>query len=173
MSKTVKEIALVLNEDKNDLVKEKQRVRDEIKRQSIETRRVKNRFVVSDVDAAKVIEILKNKNKKNSNKIEEIDDLKVKYAATQEENKRVKEENRRLHSKIEKYADDFKELNDKQLQLNNQQQQLQARILEQTKELKDSQKKLLESAEKSTELQKQVEKVNNASLWQRIMKHFD
>ncbi|WP_172993581.1 hypothetical protein [Lactobacillus helveticus] len=48
-----------------------------------------------------------------------------------------------------------------------------ARILEQTKQLKDSQQKLLDSAEKSSELQGKVDKIENASLWQRITRKFD
>lgn len=75
--------------------------------------------------------------------------------------------------KIEKYADNFKDLNDKQLQLNNQQQILQAKILEQTKQLKDSQQKLLDSVEKNSQLQDKVDKIENASLWQRITRRFD
>ncbi|WP_294760755.1 hypothetical protein [uncultured Lactobacillus sp.] len=75
MSKTVKEIALSLNKDKRELVREKQRVRDEIKRQHIETKKVKNRFVVADSDANKIIEVLKKKNEDNSNKSEELDNL--------------------------------------------------------------------------------------------------
>ena len=180
MSKTVKEIALALNKDKKELVKEKQRVRDEIKRQHIETKKVKNRFVVSDIDANKIIEVLKKKNEDNSNKSEEFNDLnelvkkwRAQSDLLKKENERLNEENRRLNSKIEKYADDFKDLNDKQLQLNNQQQQLQARIIEQTKELKSSQEKLIESTQKSSQLERKVEKVTKASLWQRITKHFD
>lgn len=180
MSKTVKEIALALNKDKKELVREKQRVRDEIKRQHIETKKVKNRFVVSDIDANKIIEVLKKKNEDNSNKSEELDNLNelVKNGGPspiclKKENERLNEENRRLNSKIEKYADDFKELNDKQLQLNNQQQQLQARIIEQAKELKNSQEKLVEATQNSSKLEKKVEKVTQASLWQRITKHFD
>ena len=180
MSKTVKEIALALNKDKKELVREKQRVRDEIKRQHIETKKVKNRFVVSDIDANKIIEVLKKKNEDNSNKSEEFNDLNelVKKWRDQsdllkKENERLNEENRRLNSKIEKYADDFKDLNDKQLQLNNQQQQLQARILKQTNELKSSQEKLMESTQRSLQLEKKVERVENASFWQRLTGHFE
>ncbi|MDF7639980.1 hypothetical protein PT285_11260 [Lactobacillus sp. ESL0791] len=171
MVKTVNEIASGLVKNKKDLVREKQRVRDEIKRQQIKTQKEKNRFVVSDKDAAKIADALRDK--ASSNKDDELAVLKKKYALLQQENEQVTKENQRLSSKIEKYADDFKDLNDKQLQLNNQQQQLQARILEQTKELKDSQQKLLEAAEKRSELQDKVDKVTNASLWQRITGHFD
>ena len=59
------------------------------------------------------------------------------------------------------------------MQLNNQQQQLQAKILEQTKQLKDSQRKLLDSAEKSSQLQDKVDKMEKASLWQRITRKFE
>ena len=180
MSKTVKEIALALNKDKKELVKEKQRVRDEIKRQHIETKKVKNRFVVSDIDANKIIEVLKKKNEDNSNKSQEFDDLnelvkkwRAQSDLLKKENERLNEENQRLNSKIEKYADDFKDLNDKQLQLNNQQQQLQARILEQTNELKSSQEKLIELTQNSSQLEKKVEKVENASFWQRLTGHFE
>ncbi|MDM8291141.1 hypothetical protein QUW39_07510 [Lactobacillus crispatus] len=192
MSKTVRKIAEVLGVSDDDLVKEKQRIRDEIKRQKIETKKIGNKFVVSDDDAAKIIDILKRKNvEDNSKKTEENNEYLQMIAKLKEENSRLKADNeekterlirsnskkdeeiRRLNSKIEKYADDFKELNDKQLQLNNQQQQLQARILEQTKQLKDTQQKLLDSAEKSSELQDKVDKIESASLWQRITRKFD
>lgn len=41
------------------------------------------------------------------------------------------------------------------------------------KQLKDSQQKLLDSAEKSSELQDKVDKIENASLWQRITRKFE
>ena len=176
----------------SDLIKEKQRIRDEIKRQSIKTKKVGNKFLVNDVDVEKIIDALEKKTvKEDSKKKEGNEDLLRQIEALKAENSKLKvdnekkdeefhqinskkdEEIRRLNSKIEKYADDFKELNDKQLQLNNQQQQLQARILEQTKQLKDTQQRLLNSAEKSSELQDKVDRIENASLWQRITRKFD
>ena len=176
----------------NHLIKEKQRIRDEIKRQSIKTKKVGNKFLVNDVDVEKIIDALEKKTfKEDSKKKEGNEDLLRQIEALKAENSKLKvdnekkdeefhqinskkdEEIRRLNSKIEKYADDFKELNDKQLQLNNQQQQLQARILEQTKQLKDTQQRLLNSAEKSSELQDKVDRIENASLWQRITRKFD
>ena len=192
MSKTVREIALAMDVPADDIVKEKQRIRDEIKRQNISVSKSGNKFVIDDNDANKIIDALKNKtNEEDSNTNEEKEDLLRKIAELESQNNKLKEDNRskdeevnriflqkdeeirRLNLKIEKYADDFKDLNDKQLQLNNQQQQLQARILEQTKQLKDSQQKLLDSAEKSSQLQDKVDKMENASLWQRITRKFE
>ena len=195
MGKTVREIAELMGVSSDDLVKEKQRIRDEIKRQNIKTKKSGNKFVIADSDVEKITSALKEKlDKEDSKKKEDneellqmIERLKAENSKLKNENKRKDEELvrinskkdekdeeiRRLNSKIEKYADDFKEFNDKQLQLNNQQQQLQARILEQTKQLKDSQQKLLDSAEKSSELQDKVDKIENASLWQRITRKFD
>lgn len=192
MGKTVREVAELMGVSSDDLVKEKQRIRDEIKRQNIETKKSGNKFVIADSDVEKITSALKEKlDKEDSKKKEDNEELLQMIEQLKAENSKLKSENkekdeelvrinlkkdeeiRRLNSKIEKYADDFKEFNDKQLQLNNQQQQLQARILEQTKQLKDSQQKLLDSAEKSSELQGKVDKIENASLWQRITRKFD
>ena len=192
MGKTVREIAEIMGVSANDLIKEKQRIRDKIKHKIIKTKKVGNKFLVNDVDVEKIIDALEKKTvKEDSKKKEENEDLLQQIEALKAENSKLKvdnekkdeefhqinskkdEEIRRLNSKIEKYADDFKELNDKQLQLNNQQQQLQARILEQTKQLKDTQQRLLNSAEKSSELQDKVDRIENASLWQRITRKFD
>lgn len=192
MSKTVREIAELMGVSSDDLVKEKQRIRDEIKRQNIETKKSGNKFVIADSDVEKITSALKEKlDKEDSKKKEDNEELLQMIEQIKAENSKLKSENkekdeelvrinlkkdeeiRRLNSKIEKYADDFKEFNDKLLQLNNQQQQLQARILEQTKQLKDSQQKLLDSAEKSSQLQYKVDKMENASLWQRITRKFE
>ena len=192
MGKTVREIAELMGVSSDDLVKEKQRIRDEIKRQNIDTKKLGNKFVIADSDVEKITSALKEKlDKEDSKKKEDSEELLQMIRQLKTENSKLKSENkekdeelvrinlkkdeeiRRLNSKIEKYADDFKEFNDKQLQLNNQQQQLQARILEQTKQLKDSQQKLLDSAEESSELQDKVDKIENASLWQRITRKFD
>ena len=192
LGKTVREVAEMMGVSANDLIKEKQRIRDEIKRQNIGTKKLGNKFVIADSDVEKITSALKGKlDKEDSKKREDNEELIQMIEQLKAENSRLKGENkekdeelirisskkdeeiRRLNSKIEKYADDFKEFNDKQLQLNNQQQQLQARILEQTKQLKDSQQKLLDSAEKSSELQDKVDKIENASLWQRITRKFD
>lgn len=192
MSKTVREIALAMGVPADNIVKEKQRIRDEIKRQNISVSKSGNKFVIDDDDVKKIIDALQTKtNEEDSNSNEEKEELLRKIAELESQNNKLKEDNRskteevnrissqkdeeirRLNLKIEKFADDFKDLNDKQLQLNNQQQQLQAKILEQTKQLKDSQQKLLDSAEKSSELQDKVDKIENASLWQRITRKFD
>ncbi|MBC9710203.1 MAG: hypothetical protein H9W80_13420 [Enterococcus sp.] len=192
MSKTVREIAELMGAEPDDLVKAKQRIRDEIKRQGIKTSKQSNRFVIEDSDVEKIVGVLQPRiNEESSKTDEKTEELLQKIRELEEQNKRLKQENkdkdeemlrmnskkdeeiRRLNGKIEKYADDFKDLNDKQLQLNNQQQQLQARILEQTKQLKDSQQKLLDSSEKSSQLQDKVDKIENASLWQRITRKFD
>ena len=192
LGKTVREVAEMMGVSANDLIKEKQRIRDEIKRQNIGTKKLGNKFVIADSDVEKITSALKEKlDKEDSKKKEDNEELLQMIEQLKAENSRLKGENkekdeelirisskkdeeiRRLNSKIEKYADDFKELNDKQLQLNNQQQQLQARILEQTRQLKDSQQKLLDSAEKNSELQDKVDKIENASLWQRITRKFD
>ena len=192
LGKTVREVAEMMGVSANDLIKEKQRIRDEIKRQNIGTKKLGNKFVIADSDVEKITSALKEKlDKEDSKKKEDSEGLLQMIQQLKAENSKLKSENkekdeelvrinlkkdeeiRRLNSKIEKYADDFKEFNDKQLQLNNQQQQLQARILEQTKQLKDTQQKLLTSAEKSSELQDKVDKIENASLWQRITKKFD
>lgn len=192
LGKTVREIAEMMDVSADDLIKEKQRIRDEIKRQNIKTKKMGNKFLVNDADVENIINALEKKAvKEDSKKKEENKDFLQQIEALKAENSKLKSDNekkneeflqmnskkdeeiRRLNSKIEKYADDFKDLNDKQLQLNNQQQQLQARILEQTKQLKDTQQKLLTSAEKSSELQDKVDKIENASLWQRITKKFD
>ena len=191
LGKTVREVAEMMGVSANDLIKEKQRIRDEIKRQNIDTKKSGNKFVIADSDVEKITSALKEKlDKEDSKKKEDSEGLLQMIQQLKAENSKLKSENkekdeelvrinlkkdeeiRRLNSKIEKYADDFKEFNDKQLQLNNQQQQLQARILEQTKQLKDSQQKLLDSAEKSSELQDKVDKIENASLWQRITRRF-
>lgn len=181
MGKTVREIAELMGASSDNLVKEKQRIRDEIKRQKIKVTKQGNKFLIADSDVEKITSALKEKlGKEDSKKKEDneellhmIDQLKAENSKLKSENKEKDEEIRRLNSKIEKYADDFKEFNDKQLQLNNQQQQLQARILEQTKQLKDSQQKLLDSAEKSSQLQDKVDKMEKASLWQRITRKFE
>lgn len=192
MSKTVREIALAMGVPADDIIKEKQRIRDEIKRQNISVSKSGNKFVIDDDDVKKIIDALQTKtNEEDSNLNEEKEELLRKIAELESQNNKLKEDNRskteevnrissqkdeeirRLNLKIEKYADDFKDLNDKQLQLNNQQQQLQAKILEQTKQLKDSQQKLLDSAEKSSQLQDKVDKMENASLWQRITRKFE
>lgn len=192
MSKTVREIALAMGVPADDIVKEKQRIRDEIKRQNISVSKSGNKFVIDDDDVKKIIDALQTKtNEEDSNSNEEKEELLRKIAELESQNNKLKEDNRskieevnrissqkdeeirRLNLKIEKYADDFKDLNDKQMQLNNQQQQLQAKILEQTKQLKDSQQKLLDSAEKSSQLQDKVDKMENASLWQRITRKFE
>lgn len=192
MSKTVREIADIIGVSADEMVKEKQRIRDEIKRQNIKVSKKGNKFVVNDDDVKKIVDVLQTrvvkesskKNEENEGFIRKIKELESQNEKLRKENESKNEEMirinsnkdeeiRRLNSKIEKYADDFKELNDKQLQLNNQQQQLQARILEQTKQLKDSQQKLLDSAEKSSRLQDRVDKMEKASLWQRITRKFD
>ena len=192
MSKTVREIALAMGVPADDIVKEKQRIRDEIKRQNISVSKSGNKFVIDDDDVKKIIDALQTKtNEEDSNSNEEKEELLRKIAELESQNNELKEDNRskieevnrislqkdeeirRLNLKIEKYADDFKDLNDKQLQLNNQQQQLQAKILEQTKQLNDSQQQLLDSAEKSSQLQDKVDKMENASLWQRITRKFE
>mgnify|MGYP003480554633 CR=1 FL=1 len=180
MSKTVREIALAMGVPADNIVKEKQRIRDEIKRQNISVSKSGNKFVIDDDDVKKIIDALQTKtNEEDSNLNEEKEKLLRKIAELESQNNKLKEDNRskteevnrissqkdeeirRLNLKIEKFADDFKDLNDKQLQLNNQQQQLQAKILEQTKQLKDSQQKLLDSAEKSSQLQDKVDKMEN------------
>ncbi|MEL4236112.1 hypothetical protein P5719_007530 [Lactobacillus amylovorus] len=192
MSKTVREIALAMGVPANDIIKEKQRIRDEIKRQQITVSKSGNKFVIADNDVKKIIEALQGKeNEEDSNLNEEKEELLQKIEELKSRNNKLKEDNqskteeinlissqkdeeiRRLNLKIEKFADDFKDLNDKQLQLNNQQQQLQAKILEQTKQLNDSQQQLLDSAEKSSKLQDKVDKMENASLWQRITRKFE
>ena len=183
MSKTVREIALAMGVPADDIVKEKQRIRDEIKRQNISVSKSENKFVIDDDDVKKIIDALQTKtNAEDSNSNEEKEELLRKIAELESQNNELKEDNRskieevnrislqkdeeirRLNLKIEKYADDFKDLNDKQLQ---------AKILEQTKQLKDSQQKLLDSAEKSSQLQDKVDKMENASLWQRITRKFE
>ena len=192
MGKTVREIADILGTSTDDLIKEKQRIRDEIKRQNIKVSKQGNKFLVADSDVEKIVGALRSKineessksNEENEELLRQIEELKAQNIKLKKDNQsKIEEANRislqkdeeirRLNLKIERYADDFKDLNDKQLQLNNQQQQLQARILEQTKQLKDSQQKLLDSAEKSSQLQDKVDKMENASLWQRITRKFE
>ena len=139
MSKTVREIAGMMGVSAGNLIKEKQRIRDEIKRQNIKTEKLGNKFVVNDSDVEKIINVLKKKGiKEDSKKKKENEDLLRRIEALKAENSRLRSDNekkneelirsnskkdeeiRRLNSKIEKYADDFKELNDNQLQLNNQ-----------------------------------------------------
>lgn len=192
MGKTVREIAELMGVSSDDLIKEKQRIRDEIKRQNIKVSKQGNKFLVDDSDVEKIVGVLRSKTREESSKnnketeelLRQIEELKAQNIKLKKDNQsKIEEANRislqkdeeirRLNLKIERYADDFKDLNDKQLQLNNQQQQLQARILEQTKQLKDSQQKLLDSAEKSSQLQDKVDKMENASLWQRITRKFE
>ncbi|WP_236692551.1 hypothetical protein [Lactobacillus kitasatonis] len=198
MGKTVREIADILGTSPDDLIKEKQRIRDEIKRQNIKVSKQGNKFLIDDSDVEKIVGVLRPKineessknNEENEGLLRQIEELKKQNdklrkdkedkneelnrisSKKDDEISKKNEEIRRLNKKIEKYADDFKDLNDKQMQLNNQQQQLQAKILEQTKQLKDSQQKLLDTAEMSSQLQDKVDKIENASLWQRITRKF-
>ena len=57
MSKTVREIAELLGTSTKDLVKEKQRIRDEIKRQKIEVTKQGNKFVIADNDVKKIVDV--------------------------------------------------------------------------------------------------------------------
>lgn len=58
MSKTVREIALAMGVPVNDIIKEKQRIRDEIKRQQITVSKSGNKFVIADNDVKEIIEAL-------------------------------------------------------------------------------------------------------------------
>ena len=94
MSKTVRQIAKILGVSADDLVKEKQRIRDEIKRQKIETKKIGNKFVVSDDDATKIIASIKKKNvEDNSKKTKENNEYLQMIAKLKEENSRLKADN--------------------------------------------------------------------------------
>ena len=117
MSKTVREIAELMGVSSDNLVKEKQRIRDEIKRQNIETKKSGNKFVIADSDVEKIIRALKEKlDKEDSKKKEDNEELLQMIEQLKAENSKLKSKNkekdeeliRRLNSKIEKYADDFK-----------------------------------------------------------------
>ena len=127
MSKTVREIAELMGVSSDDLVKEKQRIRDEIKRQNIEIKKSGNKFVIANSDVEKIVNVLKKKDiKEDSKKKEENEDLLRQIEALKAENSELRSKNeelserliritskkneelRRLNSKIEKYADDFK-----------------------------------------------------------------
>ena len=132
MSKTVREIALAMGVPADNIVKEKQRIRDEIKRQNISVSKSGNKFVIDDDDVKKIIDALQTKtNEEDSNSNEEKEELLRKIAELESQNNKLKEDNRskteevnrissqkdeeirRLNLKIEKFADDFKDLNDK------------------------------------------------------------
>lgn len=68
MSKTVREIAGMMGVSAGNLIKEKQRIRDEIKRQNIKTEKLGNKFVVNDSDVEKIINVLKKKGIKEDSK---------------------------------------------------------------------------------------------------------
>lgn len=145
MSKTVREIAIALGADASSMVKEKQRIRDEFKRQNIKPKKQGNRFVVSDKDADKVITKLKAKVEDSLN--------------TDEESSKKNEEIRRLNSKIEGYADDFKDMLKNQQELTARSQQLEYETHEQKEKLLSTQKELDDSAEKSNQLQEKMDKL--------------
>lgn len=76
MGKTVREIAELMGIPSDDLVKEKQRIRDEIKRQNIETKKSGNKFVIADSDVEKITSALKEKlDKEDSKKKEDNEEL--------------------------------------------------------------------------------------------------
>ncbi|MEN2380948.1 hypothetical protein ABC642_09975 [Lactobacillus helveticus] len=93
MSKTVREIAETMGGSAENLVKEKQRVRDEIKRQKIKTKKVGNKFVVSDADVESVVAALKKKSVKESSKKKEDNEELLRLINS------LKEENSELRSK--------------------------------------------------------------------------
>ena len=192
MSITVRDLALSLGVAPGLLVRTKQRIRDEIKRQGIKPSKKGNKFVLSDEDAASIVKALgktelSGVNKKSSEvDVTEIIAVDARLQKEQQINDNLRnkiedkdEEIRRLNKKIGEFADAFKLLNEKQLQLNNQQQQLQARILEQTEELKTTKKKLFDNNEEKEEVEEKlkkfedkVKKIEDASLWQRIRKKY-
>ena len=99
MSKTVREIALAMGVPADDIVKEKQRIRDEIKRQNISVSKSRNKFVIDDDDVKKIIDALQTKtNEEDSNSNEEKEELLRKIAELESQNNELKEDNR---SKIE------------------------------------------------------------------------
>ena len=71
MSKTVREIALSMGTTADDMIKEKQRIRDEIKRQNIAVNKSGNKFVIDDNDAQKIIDVLQGKTNEEDSKINE------------------------------------------------------------------------------------------------------
>ena len=75
MSKTVREIAELIGVSSDNLVKEKQRIRDEIKRQKIKVTKQGNKFVIADGDVEKIVGVLQSRAKEESSKkIEENED---------------------------------------------------------------------------------------------------
>ena len=94
MSKTVREIAGMMGVSAGNLIKEKQRIRDEIKRQNIKTEKLGNKFVVNDSDVEKIINVLKKKGiKEDSKKKEENEDLLQQIEALKAENTRLRSDN--------------------------------------------------------------------------------
>ena len=59
MGKTVREIADILDISPGDLIKEKQRIRDEIKRQNIKVSKQGNKFLVAHSDVEKILPSIK------------------------------------------------------------------------------------------------------------------
>lgn len=129
MGKTVREIAELMGTSSDGLIKEKQRIRDEIKRQNIKVSKQGNKFLIDDSDVERIIGVLRSKTREeNSKKNEEKEELLQKIKELQAQNDKLREDNqnkieeanqisskkdeeiRRLNKKIEKYADDFKEL---------------------------------------------------------------
>lgn len=92
---------------------------------------------------------------------------------TDEESSKKNEEIRRLNSKIEGYADDFKDMLKNQQELTARSQQLEYETHEQKEKLLSTQKELDDSAEKSNQLQEKMDKVENASLWDRVFKRWN
>ena len=82
MSKTVREIAELMGVSSNDLVKEKQRIRDEIKRQNIGTKKLGNKFVIADSDVEKITSALKEKLDKEDSKKKEAFQVQLEGAQT-------------------------------------------------------------------------------------------
>lgn len=118
MSKTVREIAIALGADASSMVKEKQRIRDEFKRQNIKPKKQGNRFVVSDKDADKVITKLKAKVEDSLNTDEE--SSKIKEDSSIENNlvnqqllkqiKELKKENSKIKEESSKKNEEIRRL---------------------------------------------------------------
>ena len=101
MSKTVREIAELMGVSSDNLVKEKQRIRDEIKRQNIETKKSGNKFVIVDSDVEKIVNVLKKKViKEDSKKKEENEDLLRQIEALKAENSRLKVDNKKKNEDL-------------------------------------------------------------------------
>ena len=94
MSKTVREIAELMGTSSDDLIREKQRIRDEIKRQNIQVSKQGNKFLIDDSDVEKIVGVLRSRTKEEVlKKNEEKEDLLQQIKELKAQNDKLREDN--------------------------------------------------------------------------------